>query len=297
MTDSDDKLLQRYRALSREEPPRALDDAILAASRRAVAARPALSRRWAAPVSIAAVLVLAFGVTLEMQREEPGIEYLAPKRTDPRAAPVESPKVEAPAASVSERKFEAPASREGKAPAMELRRAVPPALRKATPSKEAAPATQDAATAAKPVERVPQAFAPSPPARPMPAAPPAPAPVPQMQAIPVPETASMDRMRDANVAPAPASGAPAASGATAATAASRAKVMSAPAAKAERAEAERAPSRAFAAPSEPERELERIAKLREDGRNDEADKALDAFRRKYPDFRIVEPMWSRVMPR
>ena len=295
MTDSDDKLLQRYRALSREEPPRALDDAILAASRRAVAARPALSRRWAAPVSIAAVLVLAFGVTLEMQREEPGIEYLAPKRTDPRAAPVESPKVEAPAASVSERKFEAPASREGKAPAMELRRAVPPALRKATPSKEAAPATQDAATAAKPVERVPQAFAPSPPARPMPAAPPAPAP--QMQAIPVPETASMDRMRDANVAPAPASGAPAASGATAATAASRAKVMSAPAAKAERAEAERAPSRAFAAPSEPERELERIAKLREDGRNDEADKALDAFRRKYPDFRIVEPMWSRVMPR
>ena len=283
MTDSDDKLLQRYRALSREEPPRALDDAILAASRRAVAAKPALSRRWAAPVSIAAVLVLAFGVTLEIQREEPGIEYQAPKRPEPSAAPVESPKVEAPA------------SREDKAPAMELRRAAPPALRKATPSKGAAPATQDAAIAAKPVERVPEAFAPSPPARPVPAAPPAPAP--QMQAIPVPETASMDRMRDANVAPGPASGSPAASGATAATAASRAKVMSAPAAKAERSEAERTPSRAFPAPSEPERELERIAKLREEGRNDEADKALDEFRRKYLDFRIVEPMWSRVRPR
>jgi hypothetical protein len=74
--------------------------------------------------------------------------------------------------------------------------------------------------------------------------------------------------------------------------------MSAPAAKAERdSESERAPARPFAAPAEPERELERIAKLREDARNDEADKALAEFRRKYPDYRIAEPMWSRVKPR
>src|SRR5471032_510571 len=77
MTDSDDTVARRYRELSHEEPRAALDDAILAASRRAVA-KPSLSRRWAVPVSIAAVLVLSFGVTLEMLREEPGIESAPP---------------------------------------------------------------------------------------------------------------------------------------------------------------------------------------------------------------------------
>jgi hypothetical protein len=53
-----------YRGLGGEAPPAALDAAILAASRR----RPA---RWAVPVSIAAVVVLAVGVTLRVQLEEP----------------------------------------------------------------------------------------------------------------------------------------------------------------------------------------------------------------------------------
>jgi len=39
--DRDPKVSQAYRALEREEPPRALDEAILAAARRAVGARPA----------------------------------------------------------------------------------------------------------------------------------------------------------------------------------------------------------------------------------------------------------------
>ena len=284
MTDSDDKLLHRYRALPREEPPRALDDAILAASRRAVSARPALSRRWAAPVSIAAVLVLAFGVTLEMQREEPGIEYQAPQRPEPRATPMQSPSGSSPAVAAPQPKLEAPAAREDKAAGTELRRAAPQALKKSTPMPmKEAPATREAAPAARPVERLPEAFTVSP---------------PQPQSVPAaPPPASMDRMRDANIAPAPASAPPAAAGAAALGAASRAKVMSVPAAKAEGDEADRAPARTFAAPSEPERELERIAKLREGGRNDEADKAFDEFRRMYPDFRIVEPMWSRVRPR
>ena len=45
------------------------------------------------------------------------------------------------------------------------------------------------------------------------------------------------------------------------------------------------------------RELERIARLRAEGRHAEADKALEEFRRKYPDFRIPEAMWERVKPR
>jgi hypothetical protein len=43
-----------------------------------------------------------------------------------------------------------------------------------------------------------------------------------------------------------------------------------------------------------QRELERIAKLREEGRQDEADTALEAFRREHPDYRIPREMWERV---
>jgi hypothetical protein len=46
-----------------------------------------------------------------------------------------------------------------------------------------------------------------------------------------------------------------------------------------------------------ERELERIAKLRVDGRDAEADKALEQFRRDHPGYRIAEAMWERVKPR
>jgi len=51
------------------------------------------------------------------------------------------------------------------------------------------------------------------------------------------------------------------------------------------------------ADADPARELERIARLREAGRHDEADRALEALRRRHPDFRIPEAMWQRVKPR
>jgi len=85
MNESGDKLDAAYRGLAREEPRAAIDDAILAASRRALA-KPSLSRRWAAPVSIAAVLVLAFGITLHMREESPGIESPSLDASRPRAA-------------------------------------------------------------------------------------------------------------------------------------------------------------------------------------------------------------------
>jgi hypothetical protein len=82
--DRDARVSERYRALGREEPPPALDSAILAASRR----RPL---RWAVPVSVAAVVVLAVGVTLRVQLEEPQRPEevaLAPKVMDaPASAP------------------------------------------------------------------------------------------------------------------------------------------------------------------------------------------------------------------
>ena len=54
--DDDPKLSQRYRELPREEPPRALDDAILVASRRALT-----RRRWYVPLATAAVLAVGIG--------------------------------------------------------------------------------------------------------------------------------------------------------------------------------------------------------------------------------------------
>ncbi len=44
----------------------------------------------------------------------------------------------------------------------------------------------------------------------------------------------------------------------------------------------------------PERILERIAELRRQGKQDEADKALAEFRRRYPDYRIAEEMLKKV---
>ena len=267
MTDSDDKLLQRYRALPREEPPRALDETILAASRRALA-RPQVSRRWAGPVSIAAVLVLAFGVTLEMQREEPGIEYQETAKPTPPAAPT----VSSTPGATADRLIPESAPIAGKPEARELRRDSPP-------PRKIPPATKAAAPLAKEADRLPEAFATSP---------------PQAQSMPAAGPAPMETARDANVATMPAASPPAST----AMAAPRAKTMASPSgAKAEMADAAQAPARTLAAPSEPERELERIAKLRDEGRNAEADKALEEFKRKFPAFRISEAMWPRVKPR
>ena len=112
--------------------------------------------------------------------------------------------------------------------------------------------------------------------------------------MPAAGPAPMETARDANVATMPAASPPA----SAAMAAPRAKTLASPSgAKAEMADAAQAPARTLAAPSEPERELERIAKLRDEGRNAEADKALEEFKRKFPAFRISEAMWPRVKPR
>lgn len=61
--ERDARVSGAYRGLGRDEPPPQLDVAILAASARR-------RSRWAVPVSVAAVVVLAVGVTLRVQMEE-----------------------------------------------------------------------------------------------------------------------------------------------------------------------------------------------------------------------------------
>ena len=104
MSDDDKKVSERYRELPREEPPRALDDAILAASRRAVQARPAPlvaptgRRRWYVPLAAAAVITLAVAVTLHVERDRPGeeVDAVSSAMKVQEAPKAEVPKAQAP---------------------------------------------------------------------------------------------------------------------------------------------------------------------------------------------------------
>ena len=98
-TPEEQQISQRYRELAREEPPRALDDAILAASRRAAEIRPAPlvvpsgRRRWYFPLAAAAIIVLAVAVTMHVEREQPGEEIVAMQpAAPPEKAQTEEPK-------------------------------------------------------------------------------------------------------------------------------------------------------------------------------------------------------------
>jgi len=87
----DPQVSAAYRELGAEEPPRAFDDAILAAAPRAVRSHPAPlvaptgQRSWFGPLAAAAVLVLAVAVTLHMQIEQPDLESPVPQSPRPAA--------------------------------------------------------------------------------------------------------------------------------------------------------------------------------------------------------------------
>src|SRR3954454_4385378 len=82
----DPKVSRRYRELGEDEPPRELDQAILAAAHRAPAraraplVTPAGRHRWYFAFGAAAILVLAVAITVQLERQP----------TDPEALPVTS---------------------------------------------------------------------------------------------------------------------------------------------------------------------------------------------------------------
>jgi hypothetical protein len=258
MSEHDEKLDRAYRALANEEPPASLDAAILAASRRAVA-RPSLARRWAVPVSLAATLVLVVGVTLEMQHEQPGV-----------------------ALSLPERKREMPVPQSAPEPAQTNAPTTPEASTSAAPEASGGAEARGRARAEPEAKTIA-----APPAKPQEAQPPRDekdrTPAASVIARPAPEAAqgaeryapSPATARVAPPAPAPQSAA--------------------------RSSAKRAAGANVAADlaqdASPHDALEKIAKLRAEGRDDEADRALEAFRKRNPDYRIDEAMWARVKPR
>ncbi len=66
----DDRVSRAYDDLPDDGPAPAIDAAIQAAARRAVGARPGAARRWQIPLSIAAVLTLAVGLSLQVERAQ-----------------------------------------------------------------------------------------------------------------------------------------------------------------------------------------------------------------------------------
>ena len=260
MTDHDDAISRRYRGMAREEPPAAIDDAILAASRRAVGAGPRRNR-WAVPVSLAAVLVLGLGIALRMQVEQPGIETSAPVTTSSAEYPVPEQ------ATTVEPGTPSP-------PAELAKDAAKPAARSAAPARKAikpADLPPEALTTAQaPVAAAPSAV---PPAAPAAAAPATPAPAPE---------AFSDL------------------GAQRRTPEALARADSQPREQRARREAGVASTTTIATAPPPAAadarvvELERIARLRAGGRHAEADQALEAFRKQHPQYNIPEALWERV---
>src|SRR3954468_3021696 len=93
--ERDPQVSKAYRDLGAEEPPRALDDKILAASRRAAESRPAplvvpTGRRWYFPLAAAAVITLAVAVTLQMERQRPPDEVVASAPVQERKEEIQS---------------------------------------------------------------------------------------------------------------------------------------------------------------------------------------------------------------
>ncbi|HEV8094413.1 MAG TPA: hypothetical protein VGP71_01720 [Burkholderiales bacterium] len=305
MTDNDreEEIRRRYRELAREEPPRALDEAILAAARRELETRPAPlvaptgRRRWTVPIAAAAVIVLSAVLTLHVQREQPDTELGAPQISQAPARKDEAGAV-APRAEMQQDKLSAqPKEVEAQREKVEAPKVQPQRQRaqEASPAKAAKPAqppaAESSALATAPAEPKPPAdpgrFSPDPgPVAAAPPPPPASAPAPQMQ------------MRQAAPALQPAPRASDSAGATAA---------SPPAAAEERRaigglrDSPRFDTRTLAkreaVAEPPEKMLERIAVLRREGRQKEADDLYVEFRKRFPDYRIPEAMREQVLPR
>jgi len=257
-----------YRALGEERPPQALDDAILAASRRAVGAGPRRAgtsrvRRWALPVSIAALVVLTMSLVVRIQLERPDLETALP-----------------------------PAALEK--PARDAKEEVA-ALAKRNELQRAEPKAKTGAVAPAPAERERDAM--RPPAAPAPA--PAAAP-PARQFVPEPPARKQ--------APAESVATPSTGAAPTAVAPSVAEGRAVPGMREDTAAAGRVASSAAledraqasaevaAKKDESPREwLERIARLRRDGRIKEADDSLADFRRRYPDYEIPKDLREAVL--
>lgn len=297
----DGRLARAWREASREEPPAELDDAVRAAARRAVHAGPRVGHgpfggRWRVPLSIAAVLVVSATLTLLVAERR---EHVPSAGLD--AAPAAPPAAEAPPAE-DQKLAEPHAPAKDAAPpgasAPSLRKQ--PAAETAQPAGESRTELYDAPTEARGT-----------------AAPTTELEAPAPQSVPAQPAAGAERARPTVPAPSPTEPAEPAAPAAApssldtvgehraaegkkdrgpqafpererASAESRAKArLERDAGEVEKRESLGARSAAQPAaepPLDPKTWLDRILALRREGKLQEAERSLQEFRRRYPDY-------------
>ncbi len=278
MTDEDkrDELVTAtYRGLPEEASPPEIDAAVLAAARQGIA--PAHRRNWTVPVSLAAVLVLAVGLTVRMEHERPDVATMEVPPPPAKSEPV--PKVQRNS------------SAQPSAP-------TPPEARPGAP-REAAPRHAEPAPSIAPM--APPQMSREPDRRQDRAKAQAEAPKEKRSNVQVAPNPAADAARSSS-SNVPSLAAPPAS-------APRADVQERSASREEQAPLT-APARATAATTAksaapdtglvansqeaPDVWLERIAVMRTQGRQIEADVNLAEFRRIYPKFNIPAQMRERI---
>ena len=252
MSEPQDRELSRlYREAEAAEPPRRIDDAILAASRRAVGSRPRaagteLVRRSSAPIALAATILLTFTVTLmvfqDLPEPDPAQVLMQPGAADARAEKrAESPPAESKPAAAAETKSEL------------LVESRSDARRPRTPESPRSGERASAGEAVRDISNGP------------------------------PEKRESEPMRASRpTQPAPTTPAPSAS--------PRSETTSTPqsaggvAATASRLAADETNERS------PEKWLEDIRNLKAQGKSPEAERELAEFRKRYPDYRLPEDL-------
>lgn len=343
---SDPDLTQAWREASHDEPPLALDDAIRAAARRAVHARPRpaggspFGGRWRVPLSVAALLVVSATVTLlvaERDKQGPGALHdqalPSPAARVPQAPTGElNPELsQAPARQFEERSAPlqptdvAPRDRESKrgpsAAQAERDTMPPPPLPSSDEKLQARAQSADELARPMPAEEAAKTKADQPESQRAEDQPRVPTSVVPAPSVAPPTGRSDYSLREALPAPA---GAPAGDlavrGDQATAKAERPAAAATPAApppaqvtpqRTQQEAAPRAKARTSRAPQtspevtgpaeaqnleppnlEPGAWLDRIVELRRQGKLEEADKSLKAFRERYPAYPLPPELKS-----
>jgi hypothetical protein len=256
--ERDPKVTQRYRELPGEEPSRELDQHILAAAHRATGHSHAPlvtpAGRHRWYFSLGAAAVLVFAVAITLHLERQQPDLEAVSAPPAPEAPMRD------AANQEAKKPEAPAP-------------------KRSPAAKAAPAEAPPPQTSSPADAVGAASAPR-----------ASAPASRVDAEEAAARERMARVLEADRAREPARQDAEAKNSAEARARSPAAARSAPAPAA--GQLGTVTAQRFA--DTPDGELERIARLRRQGRDDDADKALAEFRKRYPDYQISAEMRAKV---
>jgi hypothetical protein len=278
------ELSRLYANTPRDEPPAALDDAILARARREVGEGPSgivapasqpKRQNWGPPLALAAVVVLSVSLVLTMEHERPEGVYV-PRTSNPGSSSAPA-KQTPPESGTTDQRATSPTAAQPRANETE-----PPRARNAAPPGET--------SASKPV--VPQDMPAARRAEPFPAS-----PVPSRQAIPAetaqpnagagvlaPQTERRDAIPPAS-APAAPLPAPAYAPAPVATPPASMKAQSARSATTQDNAVVPGPS-----DDSPQAWIARLDELKKQGRTREFRDSLAEFRKRYPAYPIPESL-------